>query len=159
RRNAQKSTGPKSQAGKTRSSGNAFRHGLTSLRRVHEEWAQDIERVASHIAGSSHNPLVLENARTAAEAIAQVARVRRARVALIGQLSDSPALCSDLKLTTRARSLKPRLKQLRLPVADQRAASNQIPSEPLERTAKAVQQLLPDLRIFDRYECRAAARR
>src|SRR3954454_15443473 len=121
RRNGQKSTGPKTKAGKTRSSGNAFRHGLTSRRRVHEEWAQDIELVASHIAGSSHNPLVLEDARTAAEAIVQLVRVRRARVALIGQLSDSPNLGSDLKPTTRARSLKARLKQLRLSEAEQRA--------------------------------------
>jgi len=159
RRNAQKSTGPKTQAGKTWSSGNAFRHGLTSRRPVHEEWAQDIERVASHIAGSSHDPLVLEDARTAAEAIVQLVRVRRARVALIAQLSASPDLCNDLKLTTRARSLKALLKQLRSPEADQRAASNQIASKPLDRTAKAVQRLLPDLRIFDRYERRAAARR
>src|SRR5262245_14348220 len=154
RRNARKSTGPKTKAGKTRSSGNSYRHGMTSRVAANEEGMQEVERLASKIAEGSQNPLVIENARTAAEAILELGRVRRTRAAIIEHTSEFP----DLQLQTTTQTRVPS-KQWRRRAARQRVASNHSPSEALDRIAESVQRLLPDLRTLDRYERRAASRR
>lgn len=80
RANAQKSTGPRTAAGKARASGNARRHGLTAA----PEWQAVARwyRIILDDPGAAPDPLDLDSfrraARDLAEAEAQLERVRRA---------------------------------------------------------------------------------
>ena len=83
RRNARKSNGPRSGAGRKRASRNAYRHGLTLSITSTAAFSKQLDRLASKIAGSTDDPIVLERARAIAQAELELARVRRAKVALI----------------------------------------------------------------------------
>ena len=83
RRNAGKSTGPRSRAGKKRARHNAYQHGLTTSPISSATIAKQVEKLARKIAGISKDPVVLEHARDAACAELDLARVRRVRVAFI----------------------------------------------------------------------------
>jgi len=87
RRNAGKSTGPRSRAGKQRARGNAYQHGLTTGLISSAAFAQKIERLARKIAGNTEDEIILEHARSAAYAEYDLARVRRVKVALIERCS------------------------------------------------------------------------
>ena len=87
RLNARKSTGPLSRAGKRRASRNAYRHGLASSRKPDAATARKIDQLARQIAGDSNSEIILELARSAAEAELDLARVRVASVALINRVS------------------------------------------------------------------------
>ena len=87
RRNAQKSTGPRSSAGKRRTSSNAYRHGLTAGVTSSAKDAERIERLAREIAGSATDVLTLEYARDAAQAELDLAQIRRVKIALIERMS------------------------------------------------------------------------
>ena len=87
RRNARKSTGPRSDAGKKRASHNAYRHGLTLTITSTAAFAKQLETLVRKIAGHSEDTIVLERAREIAQAELELARVRRAKVALIERAS------------------------------------------------------------------------
>ena len=87
RRNARKSTGPRSGAGKTRASRNAYRHGLTLSITSTAAFAKQLDKLVRKIAGDSEDAMVLERARAIAQADLELARVRRAKVALIERAS------------------------------------------------------------------------
>src|SRR5262249_18995530 len=87
RRNARKSTGPRSGAGKKRASGNAYRHGLTLSITSTAAYAKQLDKLARKIAGDTKDAITLERAREIAQAELDLARVRRARVALIARAS------------------------------------------------------------------------
>jgi hypothetical protein len=80
RRNAQRSTGPRSAAGKARTRYNAFQHGLASPASFDRE---QIEDLAVKFAGDSSLPADQDLALRAAEAHFEILRVRRAKVDLI----------------------------------------------------------------------------
>src|SRR4249920_3530405 len=82
RRNARKSTGPRTSPGKSRSSRNAYRHGL-SRPVLGAEFSPAVELLARRLTCSASDPMTLASARDAAEAMLELARVRRAKVALI----------------------------------------------------------------------------
>jgi hypothetical protein len=89
RQNARANTGPKSAAGKARSSANARRHGLAVA--IWSETALTVEAaaLAKRIAGSSASQQVTAHARQVADAQVEVVRVRRWRLDLMQQrLSD-----------------------------------------------------------------------
>jgi len=164
RRNAQKSTGPKTEAGKKQSSANAYRHGLTSCGRV-AGTREEIEQLATLIAGGSDNPIILGWAYTAAEATLDLARVRHTKVILIDE-SAAGHWCPPLDVLQAARSVvkKARLllkwiKRYDTVPPDQDSPPKELPSQEPERTAEVVRRLLPELRILDRYEQRAISRR
>src|SRR5215470_17212286 len=92
RRNARKSTGPRSDAGKKRASHNAYRHGLTLTITSTAAFAKQLETLVRKIAGDSEDTIVLERAREIAQAELELARVRRAKVALIERASAFGAL-------------------------------------------------------------------
>ena len=81
RRNARRSTGPRSAAGRRRSSRNSFRHGLAARVTTSAKRTQYIERLARKIAGASPDILTLESARTFAQTEFELAQIRRAKVA------------------------------------------------------------------------------
>jgi hypothetical protein len=88
RLNARKSTGPRSTAGKRRSSRNAYWHGLSSSDCKEEHTASQIEQLVQQIIEVDQVSASL--ARTIAEehfALARIARVRAAMVERAGKLA------------------------------------------------------------------------
>jgi hypothetical protein len=82
RRNAARSTGPRTAAGKTRAAQNARRHGLNVPVCSDPAWSGEIKGLARSIAGEDAPPRRYELACRVAEAQIDVIRVRRARLAL-----------------------------------------------------------------------------
>ena len=75
RKNAQRSTGPRSSRGKKRASRNARRHGLTTPASG-PEFEREAERLARQLAGETEDIIVLELAREAAQAELERRRIR-----------------------------------------------------------------------------------
>jgi hypothetical protein len=136
RLNARKSTGPLSRAGKRRASRNAYRHGLASSRKPDAATASKLDHLARQIAGDSDSEIILELARSAAEAEFDLARVRLVSRALIN------------------RGAAPQS-----PVQDFIDPAKNMPTQPSERTSEAVRRALPELVRLNRYQVRAASRR
>ena len=160
RRNAQKSTGPRSSAGKRRTSSNAYRHGLTAGVTSSAKDAERIERLAREIAGSATDVLTLEYARDAAQAELDLAQIRRVKIALIERMSAFGEfrargfdLEREIKLFFRGRGRG----RLNAPILVEPAPA--MPAAEPERLAEAVCRALPELLKLDRYERRAASRR
>jgi tetratricopeptide (TPR) repeat protein len=91
RRNAQKSTGPRSIAGKARSRRNAFRHGL-AIPVTRDIFNADlIERLARQLIDEAATPDEQEHAQLAAEAEAEILRARQAKVDLLNRAAQNLA--------------------------------------------------------------------
>jgi hypothetical protein len=154
RRNARKSTGPSTSAGKERASGNAYRHGLRSGRVTTAIDAKEVEELARSIAGNSASSMVLECARTAAEAMLALARVRRLRMALLEQIRRfGNSIASAGSAPREIRYLRTSLRGL-----TPEGAVN-VSRTSADRTAQSLRRLLPELRTLDAYERRAWSRR
>ena len=158
RRNARKSTGPRSGAGRKRASRNAYRHGLT-LNITSAAFAKQLDKLVREIAGDSKDAIVLERARAIAQAELDLARVRRAKVALIERASAFGELDPPQLTVTQMIRLLNAFDRSRLIVPKPIDASATMPSQEAERSAEAVRRVLPELRKLDRYERRAAAQR
>src|SRR5262245_61374481 len=161
RRNARKSTGPRSGAGRKRASRNAYRHGLTLSITSTAAFAKQLDKLARKIAGNTDDAITLERAREIVQAELDLARVRRAKVALIerarafGEL-DPPQAFSTV---TEIKRFFNALDRGRLIVPKPIDALATMPSQEPDRSAEAVRRVLPELRKLERYERRAAARR
>jgi hypothetical protein len=161
RRNAQNSTGPRSAAGKRRTSRNSYRHGLTSATTSSAKRATCVERLACEIAGDTSDVIVLEYARTAAEAEFDLAQIRRVKVAIIERImafgeANRPHTFQSLAEVKRFFS---GLDRGELVLPDPVDAAPAMPETEPERSAEAVRRALPELIRLDRYERRAAAQR
>jgi hypothetical protein len=159
RRNARKSTGPRSGAGRKRASRNAYRHGLTLNITSTAAYAKQVDKLARKIAGDSENAIMLERARAVAHAELELARVRRAKVALIERASAFGELDPPRLTVTQMIRLLNAFDWGRLIVPKPIDSSATMPSQEPDRSAEAVRRVLPELRKLDRYERRAAARR
>jgi hypothetical protein len=167
RRNARKSTGPRSVAAKKRASRNAYSHGL-SRPMFGAEFARAVEALASRIlddhakTGDQH---ALAVARRIAQAELELARVQRIKVALIERAhnlgwleprklfrtkKDEAAWAAQHFLGATLGNIRPKCAIETLPP---------MPEDEPQRTAEAVRRVLPDLLRLSRYERRAAARR
>jgi hypothetical protein len=155
RRNARKSSGPRSRAGKRRASHNAYRHGLTS-NITPNAFAKEVEDLARKIAGDAGT---LEPARAFAHAQLDLARVRRAKIAVIerscafGYL-DPP---QDYSARQLIRLIKAFERDGVIPPAPD--PSESMPPQEPYRSAEAIRRVLPELLKLDRYERGACARR
>jgi hypothetical protein len=167
RRNAYKSAGPRSAAGKKRASRNAYRHGLTVSITSTEAFPKQLETLVREIAGDTKDALVLERARAVAHAQLELVRVRRAKMALIervrafGEL-DPPQLFSTADSVRTVKQIArffDALDRGRLIIPKRIDALATMPSQEPYQTAEAVRRVLPELRKLDRYERRAAAQR
>jgi hypothetical protein len=67
RLNAKKSTGPRTSRGKSRASGNAWRHGWAVAKPVPPTVSADVERIAKAICGDHASPALYEQAVIIAE--------------------------------------------------------------------------------------------
>jgi hypothetical protein len=162
RRNARKSTGPRSGAGKKRASRNAYRHGLTSSITSTAGFAKQLDKLVRKIAGNTENAILLERARAIAQAELELARVRQAKVALIKRASafgelDPPQAFSSVTQIIRFLNAIDRGRVSSFPEPVDSSAT--MPSQEPDRSAEAIRRVLPELRRLDRYERGAAARR
>ena len=157
RRNARKSTGPRSAAGRRRASRNAYRHGLTLSITSTAEYAKQLETLVRKIAGDTKDAIKLERARAIAQTELELARVRRAKVALIERAAAFGELDPPrLKAAEFNRLLNAALRGRDIEFIEASAA---MPSQEPERSVEAVRRVLPELCKLDRYERRAAAQR
>lgn len=167
RRNAQKSTGPASAAGRKRSSQNAFRHGLSS-RISSIGFEKQIENLARQIAGDAEDRITLAHAHVAAEAELELQRIKQLKAAMyerikaFGDFDGTKLFQSDKE---EIRWMKANIQQLagrgplKLPwpaVIDPLAT---MPKDEPYRSAEAARRLLPEFVRLLRYENRAAGRR
>jgi hypothetical protein len=136
RRNARKSTGPRSGAGRKRASRNAYRHGLTLSITSTAAFAKQLDKLARKIAGNTDDAITLERAREIAQAELELAQVRRAKVALIERASAfgelNPPQIRVHNAFDRSRLIVPK------PID----ASATMPSQEADRSAEAVRRVL-----------------
>jgi len=161
RRNARKSAGPRSGAGKKRASRNAHRHGLTLNITSTAVFAKQLDKLVREIAGDTEDAMLLERARAIAQAELDLARVRRVKVALIERASafgelDPPQAFSTVTQIIRFFNA---LDRGRFTFPNPNGSSATMASQEPYRSAEAVRRVLPDLGKLERYERRAAARR
>jgi hypothetical protein len=135
RKNARRSTGPRTIASRARAARNAFRHGLAIPLTRDPVTSAEIERVAARLAGPAASPYRLEQARVAAEAELDLRRLRAHRTAVLDRKAAELAMCRPEHADPRAAELD----------------SN--------REAIAIAAALPDLATLERYERRARSRR
>jgi hypothetical protein len=160
RRNARKSTGPRSRSGKKRASRNAYRHGLSYGVAGAAEFAKHVEALAQKIAGRGADAVTLEIARSVAGAEFELAQIRRVKVALIARMSEFGEFEVPNLLGT-FRQIKRILNSIDrgLPWDLNAPTPPQMPSSEPEHSAEAVRRALPELLKLDRYERRATAKR
>lgn len=112
RRNGRKGRGPRTAAGKLRSSRNALRHGFAST--LHRQVPQSqIERFARALCGNDHNPLLFEQALTVAENHMMLRLIEAQQLAVVERLWDrtETALARG---DNRLRLLKARVRERQL---------------------------------------------
>src|SRR5215216_69996 len=162
RRNAAKSTGPRTEAGKKRSSGNAYRHGMTSHERAIATDAEDIEELALKLVGENRTSIALEWARTAAEAEVALLRVRRLRSAVIQEITRFGVAPADVPGSTveEIRFLKRWMKRTK-PQVTRPGAGNELelPLTPEPGNTEIVRRGVAHLQLLGRYEQREWSRR
>ena len=159
RRNARRSTGPRSTAGKRRVSRNAYRHGFSaSVRSWKPEDQQQIEMLTKQFAGDATDPVTLDYAHTAAEAHVQLGLIRRAQLALIEQIRtfgvfETQEVMSQREALRHIRSFQE--------TGDFATVGMEatLPKREPGRTAEAVRRALSELRKLDRFVRRAFASR
>jgi hypothetical protein len=152
---------PVSGAGKNRSSRNAYRHGLTLSITSTAAFAKQLDKLVREIAGDTKDAIMLERARAIAQSELDLARVRRAKVALIERASafgelDPPRVLSSVNRIIRFLNALDRGRFI-LPKPSNSSAT--MPAQEPDQSAEAVRRVLPELRKLDRYERRAAVRR
>ena len=99
KRNAKKSTGPRTLAGKQRSSRNALRHGLSAVV-THSECSQEVDTLAKMFVGHNDNPALLAAARRVAMVELQLIRIREERAKVLRTYT-GPNLLAELRLLDR----------------------------------------------------------
>src|SRR5207302_1115231 len=81
-----KSTGPRTPAGKSKSSHNAFRHGLETTHILDPLTQEKVKRLAAMICGDGADPIEQELATRIAECQLMISRVRAARIQAVERL-------------------------------------------------------------------------
>jgi hypothetical protein len=86
------STGPRTKAGKIRSSLNALRHGLAAIDRRQQAPPVAVERLAQAICGDEHDGALLGAARAIAEHAFVLAAIRQQKIIVIERLKEATAI-------------------------------------------------------------------
>ena len=163
RKNARRSTGPRSADGKARSARNAGKHGLSLPVLQDPVLAPEVARLAAAITGGRDE--LLELAIPIAEAEVVLLRARHLRNELIDRALKQRYFTSRAHLARLPRLLGMVLRfektGRRSPVFEREATEWLKPSSegPLERHARALKELAGELARLDRYERRALSRR
>ena len=110
RKNAQKSTGPRSEAGQRRSRRNALRHGLAIAIGSDSALSEDVKRLASALARGRSGSNISEFAHQAAEAEIDLLRIRKLRASRFNAVLGNPETKlgdhSEFKRTRQARTIR-----------------------------------------------------
>jgi len=161
RRNALKSTGPRSPRGKRRVAKNTLQHGLTAASPLGAEDAA-VEDLARKLCDHMPDPVVLEHARQAARAQLLLQHMRVLKAEIINRIF----ACGALTFRPRFRSAASEAKYLRMQPRDQPLVWP--PRDDLlaflcqdeeTRMGEAVRRTLKDLRKLARYEHRVFLQR
>jgi len=157
RKNARKSTGPKTMTGKRCARRNAYRYGLSINTNLAPN-SDAVESLASQIAASSNDQDVLYYARIAARAHFDLARIRHVKLDIIERMHQF----GSLKPVPLFRSVAAEVRYLMNQPLDEPVhwpdpvdPLGPMPVQGAQRTAEAVRRLLPELRKLHRYEARA----
>jgi hypothetical protein len=134
RANSKKSTGPKLRGGKRRASQNAHLHGLAGRSPVDSDWTAKVEQQAREIVDSTLGKIDFSHARSIAQAQQEVLRARSISTAVVKKV-------------------------LAAHVGGGAASSSSERSPQDNVGAGAIELAVPLLRVLDRYEHRALARR
>jgi hypothetical protein len=86
RANAKRSTGPKSRAGKTVSSRNAYRHGLSSPSPLDADLLAKIHTIANALVGEGASEEHLKTAAAFVQAQLELLRIRSTRIGMMETL-------------------------------------------------------------------------
>jgi hypothetical protein len=97
RKNAQKSTGPKSAAGRLKSSRNAYRHGLSLPLHLDHATTAKADAIARALAQDQADEEKLAAAADVAQAQLELLRIRAARAELMAVVDLASGSLSDLK--------------------------------------------------------------
>jgi hypothetical protein len=160
RRNALQSTGPRTSAGKRRARRNSYRHGLSVGAAGRPGSSEHVERLARKIAGPGADPLVLEQARSAAHGQLDLIKIRRMRVSPIQRTAEFGTLDIHGPLGTRRdMETSPEINRSRAAVDLSVPPAPSMPSSEPDRAPEAIRRALPELLKLDRYERSAAGRR
>ena len=159
RLNGRKSRGPKTEAGRRRSSQNALAHGLSLPISADPQLSSRAERLAQLIAGPQPSPYHLHEARVIAEAQIELQRVRGLRL-------ERMAHPSVARKPTTLKSLRAMIKLLEssaLDVSDQlKVVDGSLEDLLPEVEAKLelhIGSVIGSLHLLDRYERRALSKR
>jgi hypothetical protein len=159
RRNARKSSGPRSATGKRRASRNSTRHGFSADPGMSNPERQiQIKQLGRQIAGKATDPISLELARAAAEAQFQLILIRRVQVALIDRVETLGRYKTNDQLSEQSVLRMLRSVHATGDVPPIEIARRLHKPEP-GREAEAVRQILPELRKLDRFASRAITSR
>lgn len=161
RRNARKSTGPRSLRGKQRASQNSYRHGFGHMAGNHDPEA--VEELARKFVGVGADLIRWETARTAAEAELTLRQISQARNNLINRILNFGEF--EIREVTLPRMATKDLWRLleicfyseTFPKPPD--ATVTMPVSLSDRTAESIRRALPALKTLDRYTLRAAGRR
>jgi len=161
RRNAQRSTGPRSSQGKKRASQSARRHGFSRKTTFCDSDA--VEQLARELVGPHAGFVRLELARQAAEAHLTIRFVSQTKSRLINRILLFGELRAQEPDVPRmpAKAFWNFLELCRLTESFPRPpdATRTMPTDASDRTAEAIRRALPDLVRLERYVRRAASRR
>jgi hypothetical protein len=97
RRNAQRSTGPRTAAGKSTSSHNALRHGLSRPQEMNAATEADIHQLTNEIVADRKNSYQLRNATEAATALLDLVRIRKVRTKMFAAMNLAKATPDELQ--------------------------------------------------------------
>jgi hypothetical protein len=96
-RNAQRSTGPRTAAGKSTSSRNALRHGLSRPQEMNAATEADIHQLTNEIVGDCKNNYELRCATEAAAALLDLIRIRKVRTEMLAAMNLAKATPDELQ--------------------------------------------------------------
>jgi len=156
RRNAKKSTGPKSDSGKKRSSNNALRHGL-SVPMSNVGLEAQLKELARQFAGDAADVRIFVLAERAAAAQLELERVRRVKAVLIERAASSIGISESDSDELWHRFIRTDWSAIRKSSSQSPCLSAK--SEKERRFTQSIQHILPHLARIFRYENRATGRR
>jgi hypothetical protein len=156
RLNARRSSGPRSSAGKRRSSGNALRHGLSRI--VSDRGGEHIELLAHLLVGENVDEEALEHARSVVRAQLELLRIRELKRDLMERVYRLGMVDPPLRFRSSSAEIRYVMSQpldggVRWP--ERVDPSGPMPSDQDARAAETQRRLLPQFRKLDRYERRA----